>query len=145
MLFQLRAFTRRNRANKNNWESNQDATAIGLHFVRYTLLFRHPLPAQAEFTSLKQQCWTQGDTPWNPSSLSDQVADKLIGKLMILNLSMQIVWKCFFMIRLTHTKIDLNGKPATLIFCPNIDTGLKSKNPASKNTDPQYSKSIYNK
>jgi hypothetical protein len=26
--------------------------------------------------SLKQYCLTQGDTPWNPSSFSDQVADK---------------------------------------------------------------------
>jgi hypothetical protein len=29
-----------------------------------------------EVNSLNQYCSTQGDTPWNPSSFSDQVADK---------------------------------------------------------------------
>jgi hypothetical protein len=38
--------------------------------------FKHRLPTTEEINSLKQYCLTQGDTPWNPSSFSDQVADK---------------------------------------------------------------------
>jgi hypothetical protein len=38
--------------------------------------FKHRLPTTEGINSLKQYCLTQGDTPWNPSSFSDQVADK---------------------------------------------------------------------
>jgi hypothetical protein len=38
--------------------------------------FKHRLPTTEEINSLKQYCLTQGDTPWNLSSFSDQVADK---------------------------------------------------------------------
>jgi hypothetical protein len=38
--------------------------------------FKHRLPTTEEVNSLKQYCLTQGDTPSNPSSFSDQVADK---------------------------------------------------------------------
>jgi hypothetical protein len=37
---------------------------------------KHQIPTIEEINSLKQYCLTQGDTPWNPSSFSDQVADK---------------------------------------------------------------------
>jgi hypothetical protein len=38
--------------------------------------FKHRLPTAEEIASLKQYCITQGDVPWNPSSFSDQMADK---------------------------------------------------------------------
>jgi hypothetical protein len=38
--------------------------------------FKHRLPTTEEINLLKQYCWTQGDTPWNPSSFFDQDADK---------------------------------------------------------------------
>jgi hypothetical protein len=38
---------------------------------------KHRLPTTEEINSLKQYCLTQGDTPWNPSSFSDQVVDIL--------------------------------------------------------------------
>jgi hypothetical protein len=38
--------------------------------------FKHRLPTIEEINSLKQYCLTHGDTPWNPSSFSDQVAEK---------------------------------------------------------------------
>jgi hypothetical protein len=37
---------------------------------------KYRLPTTEEINSLKQYCLIQGDTPWNPSSFSDQVADK---------------------------------------------------------------------
>jgi hypothetical protein len=38
--------------------------------------FKHRLVTAEEITSLKQYCLTQGDVSWNPSSFSDQMADK---------------------------------------------------------------------
>jgi hypothetical protein len=38
--------------------------------------FKNRLYITEEFNSLKQYCLTQENTPWNPSSFSDQVADK---------------------------------------------------------------------
>jgi hypothetical protein len=38
--------------------------------------FKNQLPTAEEINSLKQYYLTQGDTPWNQSSFSDQVADK---------------------------------------------------------------------
>jgi hypothetical protein len=54
---------------------------IPLELAGCKMLFKHRLPTAEEFCSLKQYCLTQGDTPfghtpWNPSSFSDQVADK---------------------------------------------------------------------
>jgi non-homologous end joining protein Ku len=37
---------------------------------------RHRLSTTEEIATLKRHCITHGDSPWNPSSFSDQVADK---------------------------------------------------------------------
>jgi hypothetical protein len=37
--------------------------------------FKHRLPTTEDINLLKKYCLTQGDTPGNPSSFSDQVAD----------------------------------------------------------------------
>jgi hypothetical protein len=39
--------------------------------------FKHRFPTTEEINSPQQYCLTQGDTPWNPSSFSHQVADRL--------------------------------------------------------------------
>jgi hypothetical protein len=44
--------------------------------------FKHRLPTTEEVNSLKKYCLTQGDTPWNPSSFSDQVADKFYQQII---------------------------------------------------------------
>jgi hypothetical protein len=44
--------------------------------------FKHRLPTTEEINSLKQYCLTQGDIPWNPSSFSDQVADKFYEQII---------------------------------------------------------------
>ena len=38
--------------------------------------FKHRLPTADDMSSLPQYCSTHGDTPWNPSSFSDQMEDK---------------------------------------------------------------------
>jgi hypothetical protein len=49
---------------------------VPLELAGCMIHFKHRLPTTEEIHSLKQYCLTQGDTPWNPSSISDQVADK---------------------------------------------------------------------
>jgi hypothetical protein len=49
---------------------------IPLKLAGCMIHFQHRLPTTKEINSLKQYCLTQGDTPWNLSSFSDQVADK---------------------------------------------------------------------
>jgi hypothetical protein len=49
---------------------------IPLELAGCMIHFKHRLPTTEEINSLKQYCLTQGDTTWNPSSFSDQVAGK---------------------------------------------------------------------
>jgi hypothetical protein len=49
---------------------------IPLELAGCMIHFKHQLPTTEEINSLKQYCLTQGDTTWNPSSFSDQDADK---------------------------------------------------------------------
>jgi hypothetical protein len=49
---------------------------VPLELAGCIIHFKHRLPTTEEINSLKQYCLTQGDTPWNPSSFSDQIADK---------------------------------------------------------------------
>jgi hypothetical protein len=50
---------------------------VPLELAGCMIHFKHRLPTTEEINSLKQYCLTQGDTPWNPSSFSDQVSDKV--------------------------------------------------------------------
>ena len=58
-------------------KDNSDGTlTVPLDLFGCMVHFKHRLPTTEEITSLKQYFLTQGDAPWNPSSFSDQVADK---------------------------------------------------------------------
>jgi hypothetical protein len=67
---------------KHEGTQKMEIQDVGISFVMHLDLtvcmihFKHQLPTNEEVNSLKQYCLTQGDTPWNPSSHSDQVADK---------------------------------------------------------------------
>jgi hypothetical protein len=61
------------------------------------------LPTAEEIASLKQYCLTQGDVPWNPSSFSDQMADKFY---------QQVIETENYNIRLGSTSKDL---PVTVV------------------------------
>jgi hypothetical protein len=55
---------------------------VPLELAGCMIHFKHRLPTTEEVNSLKQYCLKQGDTPWNPSSFSDQVADKCCQKVL---------------------------------------------------------------
>jgi hypothetical protein len=50
---------------------------VPLELVGCMSQFIHQLPTTEEINSLEQYCLTQGNTPWNLSSFSDQDADKV--------------------------------------------------------------------
>jgi hypothetical protein len=58
---------------------------IPLELAGCMIRFKHRLPTTEEINSLKQYCLTQGDTPWNLSSFSDQVADNFINRSLMMN------------------------------------------------------------
>jgi hypothetical protein len=59
---------------------------VPLELAGCMIHFKHRLPTTEDINSLKQYFLTQGnDTPWNPSSFSDQVADKFINRSLIMN------------------------------------------------------------
>jgi hypothetical protein len=58
-------------------DSNDSGSlTISLDLAVSIVHFKHRLPTAEDMSSLKQYCLTHGDTPWNPSSFSDQMADK---------------------------------------------------------------------
>jgi hypothetical protein len=58
--------------------------AVPLELAGCMIHFKHRLPSTEEINSLKQYCLTQGDTPWNPSSFSDQDTHKFYQQVIIL-------------------------------------------------------------
>ena len=55
---------------------DSESLTVPLELVGCMVHFKHRIPSSEEVGSLKQNCLTQGETPWNPSSFSDQGADK---------------------------------------------------------------------
>jgi hypothetical protein len=59
-------------------DSNDGAVlTIPLDLSGCMVYFKHRLPTAEEIDSLNQYCLTQGDAPWNPSTFSNQMAEKL--------------------------------------------------------------------
>jgi hypothetical protein len=56
-------------------KDNDDVDALTISCLMNDT-FRHRLPITKEIVPLKQNFLAQGDAPWNPSSFSDQVANK---------------------------------------------------------------------
>jgi hypothetical protein len=53
---------------------------VPLELAGCMIHFKLLSPTTEEINSHKQYCLMQGNTPWNPSSFSDQVADKFYQK-----------------------------------------------------------------
>jgi hypothetical protein len=56
--------------------NDSDILTFPLDLAVCMVHFKHRLPTVEVLSSLKQYCLTYGDTPWNPSSFSDHLADK---------------------------------------------------------------------
>jgi hypothetical protein len=66
-------------------QDDDDSLTKHLELARCMIKFKHRLPTTEEVNSLKQYCFTQDDTPWNPSSFFDQIAEKFINRSMMMN------------------------------------------------------------
>jgi hypothetical protein len=58
-------------------QDGSESLTLPLEHAAITAHFKNRLPTLEEVESLKQYVLTQDFTPWNPSSLSDQVSEVL--------------------------------------------------------------------
>ena len=63
-------------------QDGSESLTVTLELAGCMVHFKHRIPTSEEVGSLKQYCFIQGETPWNPSSLSDQVADKVYQQII---------------------------------------------------------------
>ena len=140
--------------------NGSDVLTIPLDLARCMIHFKHRLPTTDEIASPKQYCLTQGDTPWNPSSFTDQMADKFYQQVIdtenynVLSGSISLPIKVSDKIKqYDYQKLsfydpsdslpnDIKGKPARLVLC--VDTVQKTNIDDSilVNTDPHFSKAL---
>jgi len=126
-------------------DTDQDDIIIPLDLAGCMVYFKHRLPTKDDFTSLRQYCLTQGDTPWNPSSFSDQVADKFYKQVIDVDSHNANNLKLFPYDPSDSQENSINGKPATPVFCPNIAIKAQINHTAVTKTDPHYSKALPSK
>jgi hypothetical protein len=130
---------------------HSDVITIPLDLAGCMVHFKHRVPTPEDMTSLQQYCLTHDDTPWNPSSFSDQMADKFYQQVI----DTESYSTCLDPTARSQTlsfydpsdslKTNIKGKPAYLIF--HADTVQKTNvdNSILVNVDPRYSKALPSK
>jgi hypothetical protein len=133
-------------------DSNDSAIpTIPLDLAGCMVHFKHRLPTVKDVSSLKQYCLTHGETPWNPSSLSDQMADKFYQQVIDTEsyntcLDPTARSQTFSFNDLSDSQIvDIPGQPAYLVF--HADTVQKTNidNSILVNAAPHYSTALPSK
>jgi hypothetical protein len=102
-------------------------------------------------SSLKQYCLIHGDTPWNPSSFSDQMADKIYQQVI----DTESYNTCLDPTARSQTLSfcdpsdsqfdDIPGQPAYLVFHADTIQKANIDNSTLVNADPHYSKALPSK
>jgi hypothetical protein len=64
-------------------QDGSESLTVPLEIAGCMVHFKHHIATSEEVELLKQYCLTQGETPWNPSSFSDQVADKFYQQVIV--------------------------------------------------------------
>jgi hypothetical protein len=133
---------------------------VPLELAGCMIHFKHQLPTTEEINSLKKYFLTQGDTPWNPSSFSDQVAEKFYQQVIDneqknslntktdnssdfkVDLMEQDIPKLSYFDPSDVQDTNIKGKYASLVF--NLDTiVMKNANHLNQlNKDSFYSKAL---
>jgi hypothetical protein len=131
--------------------NDSDILTIPLDLTGCMVHFKHRLPTIEDMSSLQQYCLTHGDTPWNPSSFSDQMADKFYQQVIdtenyntCLDPTARSQLLSFY--DPSDSQIDdIPGQPAYLVF--HADTVQKTNidNSILVNADPHYSKALPSK
>jgi hypothetical protein len=128
-----------------------DILIIPLDLAGCMVNFKHRLPTVEDMSSLKQYCLTHGDTPWNPSSFTDQMADKFYQQVIdteSYNTCLDAINRCqtlSFYDPSDSQFDDIPGQPAHLVF--HADTVQKTNidNSLLVNADLHYSKALPSK
>jgi hypothetical protein len=131
--------------------NDSDILTIPLDLAGCMVHFKHRLSTTEDMSSLKQYFLTHGDTPWNPSSFSDQIADKFYQRVIdtesyntCLDPTTRSQALSFY--DPSDSQInDILGKPAHLVF--HADTVQKTNidNSILVNADPHYRKALSSK
>jgi hypothetical protein len=122
--------------------NHHDEVNIPLDLDGCMVHFKHRLPTKENIMSLQQYCMTQGDTPWNPSTFTDQVVDVFDTESNNAN-SMKL-----FPYDPSDTyENSIIGKPAILSFCPKMimkvqDSQILSTSKDPYNTVPNFSQAL---
>jgi hypothetical protein len=123
------------------------------------------LPTSEEIASLKRYCLTQGDVPWNPSSFSDQMADKFYQQVIetenyniclsftsndppvtvVDKVSQQNHQKMPFYDPADLQMNNLNGKSAHFVFHADSVQKTNVEDSVVVNIDPHFSKALPSK
>jgi hypothetical protein len=99
-------------------------------------------------SSLKQYCLTHGDTPWNPPSFSDQMADKFYQQVIdteSYNTCLDPTTRNQALFFYDPSDLQINhiqGKPAHLVFHVDATKNTNIDNSTLVNADPHYSKAL---
>jgi hypothetical protein len=130
-------------------DNHSDPLVIPLDLAGCMVHFRHRLPTSEEIASLKQYNLTQGGTPWNPSSFSDQVADKFYQQVIEAenhNVMNEVTLpKMMFFDPSDLIETHLKGKPVHLIFHADTIKDGMINSIVPTNTDLHYSKALPSK
>jgi hypothetical protein len=127
-------------------DNNNDLITIPLDLSGCMIHFKHRLPTVEEITSLKQYSLTQGEAPWNPSSFSDQVADKFYQQVIeaenhnVINKESHLKLSFFDPSDLNTN--HLKAKPANLVFNAETIQEYMVNDIVPTSTDLHYSKAL---
>jgi hypothetical protein len=146
-------------------KGDSDVLTIPLDLAGCMVHFKHRLPSAEEIASLKQYCLTQGDVPWNPSSFSDQMADKFyqqVSETENYNIRLDFTSKdppvtvVDKVSQHNHQKMsfydpadlqmnNVNGKPAHLVVHADSVQKTNVEDSVLVNIDPHFSKALPSK
>jgi hypothetical protein len=131
--------------------NDSDILTIHLDLAGCMVHFKHRLPTVEDMSSLKQYCLTHGDTPWNPSSFSDQMADKFYQQVI----DTESYNNCLDPTTRSQTLSfydpsdsqmdDIPGQPAYLVFHADMVQNTNIDDSILVNADPHYSKALPSK
>jgi hypothetical protein len=122
--------------------NHHDDVTIPLELAGCVVHFKHRLPTMEDMMSLQQYCLTQGDTPWNPSTFTDQVADLFYKQVIDTDYYNANSMKLFPYDPSDTYENSIVGKPAVLSFCPKMTMKVQDSQTLSTNTVPNYSKAL---
>jgi hypothetical protein len=125
--------------------NHHDDVTIPLDLAGCIVHFKHRLPTKEDMTSLQQYCLTQGDTPWNRTTFTYQVADVFYKQVIDTESYNANSMKLFPYDPSDTYENSMIGKPAIPSFCPKGIMKVQEFQTLSTSTDPYSTVPNYSK